>query len=505
MKISSRLSLVIALTIIQISVTIWAALEISTGASLHRLNVQQLKYQSVLSENLYAVKSGGQIDTAVLQQTMTNIRQQPIDCIAKIKPIGLLKMRIVGADSVIGICEKDVKDANRGLEVIAQFEAGTIDRNTLIGRLETASGAFLANSNDFEETIEKTVTSTVRTMIPLVILISIFNVLSIIYLSRTVTRSLSETTAMLNDTTPEAKFSGQIEGSSAGELRELSLAAQKRIGQVTVHRQVADSLEEQVRSRTASLVQANEELAQFSYRASHDLKAPLSSSKGLAQIIIQDIDAGDLAEAKHNASKITEQMEKLEILVVDILDLARADLLQTDITAVPVAEVISEIERRYAEQIERKNIDFIFEDSGETVLNTSRMRLVQMLENLISNSIKYCSPTEANRLTLVRTAQTNDSIKLTVEDNGIGIPLDQHEKVFDLFKRFHPTVANGSGLGLFIVKKHADKLGGKIEFTRLKQGTRFTITLPKNEHVTSGTASVASDPSTPFTSETVTL
>ncbi|MFK7915407.1 MAG: ATP-binding protein [Pseudomonadales bacterium] len=480
MKISQRLTVIVLLTLFEILITIWAALEVSKGATFHRLNFLHLKYQSVFADSTYRVRTGGPIDSAGLRRMVLDVRQQPLDCLATATTVDRFLMRMIGTDVAIELCQKDIADADRALQAIEQFQDDRLSRLGLLAELERASAAFVENSSQFEQPIDETVSFIMKVMIPLLIGIGLINIVSIFYLSRTITRSLRRAVAMLDAPAEETSLSDQIQQTATGELKELLVAAQARIGRDLKIRQTAGYLEAQVQRRTESLSQANDELAQFAYRASHDLKAPLSSSKGLARLIPMDIDAGDLKEAKINAQKITEQMEGLEDLIVNILELARSDLSHTDVGPVLISELVSDIRDRFAEEIAERNIDFQFEDHFGDMLQTSRVRLTQLLENLISNGLKYCATVATGRRLRVRVLPTDKGLEIAVEDNGLGIPNDQHDQVFDRFRRFHPRVASGAGLGLAIVKRHVDRLGGSVVCAPLPVGTRFTITLPLN-------------------------
>jgi signal transduction histidine kinase len=113
-----------------------------------------------------------------------------------------------------------------------------------------------------------------------------------------------------------------------------------------------------------------------------------------------------------------------------------------------------------------------------TVFAGERVRLAQIIENLLSNGIKYKNPEREHQFVKVSAWNENDSLHLNIADNGLGIPQKYLSDVFKMFKRFHPAVSSGSGLGLSIVKKHVDSLNGTIQVTSSDAGTQFKITLP---------------------------
>ncbi len=200
--------------------------------------------------------------------------------------------------------------------------------------------------------------------------------------------------------------------------------------------------------RKRELEQSNEELSQFSYRTSHDLKAPLVTIRGLAEIIKEDIKDENYAEVEKNTNKIKSQVRRLENLVVDILNLAKADLRISDKEEINLEDIISVIKEKL-EKVYLDNdvrIETSFKHSKSLML--SKTRITQVLENLISNAIKYCNKKKENRYVKISSDNAEDGVLITVEDNGIGIPQHFKERAFEMFERFHQEISFGSGLGL---------------------------------------------------------
>jgi signal transduction histidine kinase len=106
-------------------------------------------------------------------------------------------------------------------------------------------------------------------------------------------------------------------------------------------------------------------------------------------------------------------------------------------------------------------------------IRTQKDRLNLIIENLISNAYKYQNPLSDEPFLRIITYETDSLFILEVIDNGIGIPEDQQHKLFKMFSRFHPKVSFGSGLGLYMIKKSADLLGGKMEYEGTGSGSIF--------------------------------
>lgn len=231
--------------------------------------------------------------------------------------------------------------------------------------------------------------------------------------------------------------------------------------------------------KALDLERANEELSQFAYRTSHDLKAPLITIQGLASYVEKDFASGKMEEAKRNLTKIISQSKKLERLVTDILSLTKADLSDIGEEDLDFKVMIEDIKERLADLISENKVKILTEVSAGKLYQMQKSRITQILENLISNSVKYCNPRKNERFVNVRILDDNRGGSLIeVEDNGLGIPQQHQNELFKMFKRFHPNVAYGSGLGMSIVKKHVDKMGGRIRINSTENGTTIQMSFP---------------------------
>ena len=225
------------------------------------------------------------------------------------------------------------------------------------------------------------------------------------------------------------------------------------------------------------LSRLNEELAQFAYRTSHDLKAPLATIKGLTDFIEEDLESGNLSEVKLNVKQVFRHASKLETLVVDILNLAKTDLEKQSFDNVDIAKICTEIKESYSDLLNEKKVEFRFSFEENLIIWSQETRLRQILGNLVVNSIKYSDLNKETRFVTV-TCKVGKDILFTVSDNGIGIDTGDRGTLFDMFSRFNTELADGSGLGMSIVKKNIDALNGKIELSNSNVGTLFHITLP---------------------------
>jgi len=240
--------------------------------------------------------------------------------------------------------------------------------------------------------------------------------------------------------------------------------------------QVASNLE--LRLSLRKMEKVNDELAQFAYRTSHDLKSPITSSLRLLDYIVTDVNEGNLQEANQNISMVKDQIFRLKILVHDIFSLVKAESDPAGQELVNVLSVVESLQSRLALMASDRNCQIIIAIDESINVKIQKARVSQVIENLVSNGIKYSDASKCGAYVKVGASKTDSLLTVTVEDNGVGIPEKYHKDVFELFTRFHPELSSGSGLGMSIVKKHVDFLKGHIDFSSSKNGTAYDIKIP---------------------------
>nr|WP_277882510.1 PAS domain S-box protein [Pseudanabaena sp. FACHB-2040] len=250
------------------------------------------------------------------------------------------------------------------------------------------------------------------------------------------------------------------------------------------------TLEQRVEKRTAQLQESNRDLEAFSYTVAHDLRAPLRGIQGFAQALLEDY--GDQLDetAQEYIQSIFEGTHRMNQLVDDLLAYSRLSREQVRLTTVSLAHVVAEAQDQLAADLQEQQAQVVVANSLPSVIG-QRPVLVQMVVNLLSNAVKFVPAGSqpqvriwAEGLTDSAAGVTSDSpssarVRLWVEDNGIGIEPEYREQIFGVFERLHSRDAYpGTGIGLAIVRKGAERLGGRVGVeTAPGQGSRFWIEL----------------------------
>lgn len=237
-------------------------------------------------------------------------------------------------------------------------------------------------------------------------------------------------------------------------------------------------IEQELKNKNTDLQKTNFELDKFVYSVSHDLRAPLSSMKGIIEISEEETQEPLMSE---HLCMLKKNVDKLDSFIQDILDYSRNTRTEIKREKINVKEMLNDIAShlKYMKDANRK-VEINIDVSDKTVFFSDKSRLSIVLSNLISNAIRYQNPKVDDPFVNIKVDCSDTETNIIVKDNGIGISKEMHEKIFDMFFRAAQNT-EGSGLGLYIVKEAVEKLNGKIEVeSELGKGTAFSIHIPKN-------------------------
>ncbi|MFG1492377.1 HAMP domain-containing sensor histidine kinase [Halobacteriovorax sp. ZH4_bin.1] len=228
------------------------------------------------------------------------------------------------------------------------------------------------------------------------------------------------------------------------------------------------------------LSQTNEELLQFSYRTSHDLRSPLTTISILCDLIVKSIEKKRFNEdeIKIKVEKIRSRVTHLAELISSLLDLARLDISTHTNEELDFEAMISDIVISNEYLIEKNNIKFSTDVDLSRGHFSQKLRIFQILSNIIVNAVKYYDVNKDEPYVNVEIHDDYNNLYIKVSDNGVGIPCEEKSEVYEQFVRFNEDKSIGSGIGMYIVKKSVDNLGGTIDFSSSSQGTTFKVIIP---------------------------
>lgn len=237
-------------------------------------------------------------------------------------------------------------------------------------------------------------------------------------------------------------------------------------------------LEKRVEERTKELTKINNDLDNFIYTASHDLKAPINNIEGLMQLLGNRLskETGKKEAVDDIMAMVHKSVTRFKNTLRDLTEVAKVENETSDTSTVNFREMMEEVELTIADLIREYDAQIIEDFAEVPEINFSRKNLRSILYNLVSNAIKYSSPDRRPEVK-VSTTRQGDFIVLKVADNGLGIKKEAREKVFGMFKRLHNHV-EGTGVGMAIVKRIIENNGGKIELeSEPGQGSTFYVYL----------------------------
>nr|WP_262712179.1 PAS domain-containing sensor histidine kinase [Hymenobacter setariae] len=278
---------------------------------------------------------------------------------------------------------------------------------------------------------------------------------------------------------------GQVEGvfEVAVEVTEQVLARQQvqyLNEELAVINEELTATNEELHESNGQLVRTNADLDNFVYTASHDLKSPISNIEGLLALL-PELPPGAVLTDEYVApvlDRMHESIGRFQRTIAHLTDVSRlqAEFAQPAET-VSLAAVIEDV---------RQDLHFQFLESGAvlevTVKDTqprvfSPKNLHSLIYNLLSNALKYRHP-ERTPLVRISCRPAGDILELRVQDNGLGLSVQQQQRLFQLFQRLH-THVEGSGVGLYAVKKIVENAGGHITVeSEPGVGTTFILTFP---------------------------
>jgi len=242
--------------------------------------------------------------------------------------------------------------------------------------------------------------------------------------------------------------------------------------------------EEKLRDRTVELQEAIRELDAFSYTVAHDLRAPLRAMCGFSEAMLEDFGPSLEPTCRKYVGLIRDGSRRMDALIQDLLSYSRLAREEIPLQPVALGEVLDDALRALEADIRSRGAEVAVERPLPEVV-ANRMALVRVVTNLVSNGVKFVGKDKVPRVR-VRAEGLGKVVRLWVEDNGIGIAPEHHDRVFRVFERLHRQEQYpGTGIGLAVVQKAMARMGGGsgVE-SEPGRGSRFWIEMPAHTGIT---------------------
>ncbi|MCB2377647.1 PAS domain-containing sensor histidine kinase [Hymenobacter sp. BT635] len=243
--------------------------------------------------------------------------------------------------------------------------------------------------------------------------------------------------------------------------------------------QQALALAAELATSNAQLIRTNIDLDNFIYTASHDLREPITNLEGLVEALQDELPAASFQAplVPSLLTMIQKAVARFQLTIAQLTDLAQLQQAQQQPNeAVDVVALVESIRLDLAPRLEAANVLLEVDIAPGLAVSFAPKHLRSILYNLLSNAVKYRDSSRRPRVVL-RCFRTADTVQLEVQDNGLGLDATQQTKLFGLFQRLHPEI-EGSGIGLYMVKRIVDNAGGTISVqSQPGVGSTFVVTL----------------------------
>jgi signal transduction histidine kinase len=292
-------------------------------------------------------------------------------------------------------------------------------------------------------------------------------------LQQTERERAEERTAALRSANERLRIEVRARGRAQRAVERINEELSRALGDLRQAQKERETLIRELKER-------NEEMERFTFAASHDLKSPLVTIRGFLRYIEDDVQRGDLQRMKEDVHRIYVATEKMGALLDDILQVSRLGRVVHPSEKVALADLAREAVALVDGRIRERGVEVDIGPDLPVVVG-DRARLVEMLQNLVDNAVKFMGEQGKPRIEIGARDENGETV-CYVRDNGIGVESQHQQEIFDLFVRLG-AASDGSGVGLGLARRIVELHGGRIwvESEGAGRGSTFCFTLPGPE------------------------
>jgi len=273
---------------------------------------------------------------------------------------------------------------------------------------------------------------------------------------------------------------------SEEELRVQQEELQQTNGELEERNRIINERNDEIQRKAAELEQSTRYKSEFMANMSHELRTPLNSILLLSRYLSENNEENLTEEQTESARVILNSGNGLLDLIDELLDLSKieAGKMELEYEQIQLVGIASDMQSLFSPIAREKKLELIIDNKFKPTdaFETDKMRLEQIIKNLLSNALKFTASGSV-QLSIQPVTGDDSSIEFSVTDTGVGIPKEKQEMVFEAFKQADGSTKRkfgGTGLGLSISRELARLLGGEIKLTSEPgKGSTFTVILPK--------------------------
>jgi len=231
--------------------------------------------------------------------------------------------------------------------------------------------------------------------------------------------------------------------------------------------------------RTNDLARSNDELEQFVYTVSHDLKSPLVTSMGFISMIKDIAKKGEYEKAVSKLDQVVQANNRMGQLINDLLDLSRVGRIDTEKKHHDMNVLLEDLRETMEHKLKKEQFELVLENELPS-LYINESRILQLFENMMSNTFKYARNPSGKNIVKIGSRKDGDADLIYITDSGPGIPEEYHEKIFVLFYKLDNSI-EGTGVGLSVVRKVMQFHCGRVWVeSKAGHGATFWLEFPRN-------------------------